>query len=804
MSKHLVIVESPAKCKKIEGYLGKELYKCIASFGHIRQLMTEKGLNCIETDNNYNPLFKIASGKHSQVRKLREEIGHANEIYLATDDDREGEAIAWHICQVFKLPVSTTKRIIFHEITKTALQRAVANPTVIDMNKVNSQKARQVLDLLVGFTISPILWKHISSYTQSSLSAGRCQTPALRLVYDNQKKIDETPGKECYDVTGYFFGKKKIAYKLTKTLENKEKTEEFLNDSFGHKHLLTNEPEYKTIQKSPTPFTTSALQQKANNILHYSPKDTMRICQNLYEAGYITYMRTDSTVYSKEFLESADKLIREKYGDEYIKSDLMSLSQRQGDTDDSKKSNKSTKKSKSKTKKDNKDDNNAQEAHEAIRPTNLSTLEVQFDTSGSKNSKLTKKEYRMYNLIWCHTVESCMKHATHQKFNSIICSPLSKTSYKRIFDSIVFPGWLIVQGYDEKEEHYDYILTHKRDGSKKPVKYSSIYAAYILKDLKTHYTEAKLVSLLEKKGIGRPSTFSSIISKIQERGYVQKENIEGKMLECIHLELKDETITETKEKKKFGGEKNKLVIQPIGKIVIEFLMKHFEKVFDYNYTKTMENELDTIAKGKKIWYALCDECNKTLTEVKAHLKTEEAKMEYKIDEVYTYKIARYGPIIIKHNEDKKKKEIFKVKDGITLEMIQNGEYNKIEEIIVEKKNNNLGQLNGEDVVLKKGKFGEYLSIGSQNISLKGIPEDIDIEKLTIEDVKRIVEEKKKSSGVVREINDVFSLRKSKHGLYVFYKTKSMTKPKFINLKKFEDDPETCPIEMLTQWCQSQV
>lgn len=807
MSKSLVIVESPAKCKKIEEYLGKELFKCVASFGHIRQLMTEKGLKCIDTEDNYNPLFKIASGKHSQVRKLREEIGSCKDIYLATDDDREGEAIAWHICQVFKLPVKTTKRIIFHEITKTALKKAVERPTIIDMNKVNAQKARQVLDLLVGFTISPILWRHISSFNKSSLSAGRCQTPALRLVYDNQMEINASPGKECYDVTGYFFGKKNIPYKLTKTLENKESTQQFLKDSINHKHFMKNESEYETTQKSPTPFTTSALQQKANNVLHYSPKDTMRICQNLYEAGYITYMRTDSKVFSEEFLKTVEPFIHEKYGENYIKTDLMSLSQRS----ETSTKRKSTKKKDTKTSK-KKDDTNAQEAHEAIRPTKITTIAI------SPNSgKISNKEVRMYNLIWCHTLECCMKDAIHKKYNSLIISPLKDIFYKKTMDSIIFPGWLIVQGYEEKEQHYDYLLNHKRNNSSKSLKYNLIQASHVLKELKTHYTEAKLVSLLEKKGIGRPSTFSSIISKIQERGYVSKDNIEGKEIDCIHMELKEDSIKEISERKKFGGEKNKLVIQPIGKIVVEFLMEHYSTVFDYSYTKQMETELDHIASGNKVWYTLCDECNTTLTSIHGTLKDVESKQEYKINETYTYKIGRYGPIILESNPSTdqivdvkktsktKKSIIHKVREDITLEMIQHmNETNTfcLKDVVVEKKNNKLGMIDGKEAILKKGKFGLYISLGDENISLKGCSKD---EKdLTIDDVKELIEEKKKNSGIVRNINEYFSLRRSKHGLYVFYKTKSMRKPTFINLKKFSEDPETCPIEMLLEWVQQQV
>jgi DNA topoisomerase I len=326
MNKILVIVESPAKCKKIENYLGSE-YKCVASFGHIRELMTDKGLKCIEIENNYNPLFRVIQRQQKNISQLKKQIAMSKEVILATDDDREGEAIAWHLCQVFKLPVGRTKRIIFHEITKPALSKAIRAPTTIDMKKVESQKARQVLDLLVGFTISPVLMKCISVGSSNSgnsnngsssgrqvLSAGRCQTPALRLVYDNHLEIEKNPGKELYVITGNFT-KMNLVYKYGKTIERKEDVEIFLERSVSHVHRLENSVPTEVSKTPGNPLTTSAIQQKASNDLHYSPKDTMRICQNLYEAGYITYMRTDSIYFSKEFLEKIKTFITTNYGE---------------------------------------------------------------------------------------------------------------------------------------------------------------------------------------------------------------------------------------------------------------------------------------------------------------------------------------------------------------------------------------------------------------------------------------------------------------------------------------------------------
>lgn len=329
MSYSLLIVESPAKCQKIESYLGSN-YKCIASFGHIQEL---SGIKHIDIENNFNPQFQIISTKSQQIKKIQALIHKAKEVILASDDDREGESIAWHICQVFKLPL-TTKRIIFHEITKDAITRAVQNPTTINMDIVHAQQARQILDVIVGYKISPLLWEHISRNSKSGLSAGRCQTPALRLVYDNQKEIDNSPGKKVYNTTGYFT-QMNLGFNLEYTFEiiafnsTTNTMEDFLEKSIEYNHIYSCSSPKQTIKNPPTPFTTSSLQQKASSELNISPKETMAICQKLYEAGYITYMRTDSTTYCMEFIQKASDYITTKYGDKYLHEDVNRLSERQ-------------------------------------------------------------------------------------------------------------------------------------------------------------------------------------------------------------------------------------------------------------------------------------------------------------------------------------------------------------------------------------------------------------------------------------------------------------------------------------------
>jgi len=743
----LVIVESPAKCKKIESYLGSG-YKCIASFGHIRQIAN--GLKSIDTNNNYDVVFKTIGSKGKYIKSLREWIKKSKEVILATDDDREGEAIAWHICKTFNLSVLSTKRIIFHEITKPAIKTAINNPTVINMNTVNAQLARQVLDLLVGYTISPILWKHISRNTKGSLSAGRCQTPALRLVYEQQKLINSSPGKKVYETTGIFTNKN-LSFVLNYNYNSENEMEKFLEESvnFEHKYSVTKP---KVVKKNPPiPFTTSTLQQKASNEYNFSPKQTMRLAQTLYENGLITYMRTDSMKYSKEFVKTAKKYIKSQYGNDYITKNLGKLI-----------NNGENKKKK---------ENNAQEAHEAIRPTKIDVNTI------TVAGKITAREVKLYNLIWKNTVESCMTAATYNSITAKITSP-EKHSYKYSSEEVIFPGWKIVAGYDKENKEYKYLLSLKEG---KLLEYKEIYSKVTLKDLKKNYTEARLVQMLEKKGIGRPSTFSNLISKIQERGYVNKENVEGKKIKCTDFKLVEADLEEIDTERVFGNEKNKLVIKPIGIIVYEFLEKHFDDLFNYDYTKHMEDELDKISNGNKIWHTLCNDCHKQINKSSKNIK-DSHRETYRIDENHIYMIGKYGPVIKYENGEETS---FKsVKKNIDMEKLKNGEYT-LKEIVdlnkVGSNNINLGEYEGEDVILKKGKYGMYITYKGKNSSISHIKKKM--ERVDLKDVLDVLKGKKTSNpNILKVITDEISIRKGKYGPYVFYKTKKMSRPKFIPMK----------------------
>ena len=779
MVKILVIVESPAKCKKIESYLGPG-YKCIASFGHIQEL---NGLKCVDFANHFKPNFSPIPTKKQQITKIRNAIRDCDEVLLATDDDREGEAIAWHICEVFKQPILTTKRIIFHEVTKTALQNAVTNPTIVNMNQVHAQQARQILDLIVGYKLSPVLWENISRNSKSGLSAGRCQTPALRIVYDNQCDINKSPGTKVYNTVGYFTNKT-LPFNLDFHYNNEKEIEEFLKESVNYTHKYSCSEPRKTTKNPPTPFTTSGLQQMASNELKFSPKDTMRICQTLYEGGFITYMRTDSKTYSKEFTDKAGVYIDKKWGKKYVHPNIDRLCERKEETKEKK-----TKGKKKEKKTKGKKDNNAQEAHESIRPTNIETIKLP--------ENIGNREKRMYKLIWRNTVESCMSPANYSSITAKMSSP-NNHFYKYSTELAIFPGWKIVNGYEKENPIYQYLLSLKQDSI---FDYKKITAKISMKDLKSHYTEAKLVQLLEQKGIGRPSTFSSLIDKIQERNYVKKENVQGKKVKCIDFELIGEELSEESTEREFGNEKNKLVLQPLGMIVIEFLIKHFDALFQYDYTKNMEDTLDIIAKGNSIWYELCSKCLNEIDTLAKHLKPK-SREQYTIDEHHTYMIGKYGPVI-KCTIDKKTS--FKhVKKDIDIQLLKEGKY-KLEDIVVEnaQSKNVLGTYNDEDMILKKGKFGLYVTWGTNTKSLNGIGKRE--EDIKLEDVIEYLE-KTPNQNIIRVIDANTNIRKGKNGKndYVFYKTKKMKKPKFISLKTFKEDYVNCDKDILEEWLTSKI
>ena len=784
----LVIVESPAKCKKIEEYLGPG-YKCIATYGHLRELPSLKN---IDINNNFAPTYTIIDNaiKKKQIEVLRREIKTADEVILGLDGDREGEKISYCVAQIFKLDINKTKRITFNEITETALQNAIKNPRTINMDIVNAQQARQILDILVGFKVSPMLWKFITmpKGKDSALSAGRCQTPALRLIYDNEKEIKEAEERKVYNTTGYFTNSN-IAFDLTKQYESEDEMADFLDGTADFSHIYTCSQPVKVIKKAPEPFTTSRIQQVASNELHYSPKETMRICQLLYEGGYITYMRTDSKTYSGDFLLSVKDYINRTYaqGEKYISENIDSLVTGAVKETSSKNKTKKSEKPPQQVK-----DSLRQEAHEAIRPTNISLCELP--------EKMDSKEKRMYKLIWENTLESCMSSASFHSVTASI-SAFQNNKFTYTSELIDFPGWKIVaKKYSTENKEYQYLQTIKQNS---PIPYKKVCSKVTIKGSKQHYTEARLVQLLEEKGIGRPSTFSSLVDKIQERGYVKKEDVKGKEIICKDFELENDEIFEVETKREFGNEKGKLVIQPLGTIVMEFLEKHFNDLFNYNYTSLMEDALDKIAKNELIWFELCDNCNKHIDNLVDGLK-DETKIEIKLDENNTYIVGKYGPVIKCVEEVDGKEEItFKpIKKDVDAKTLKKGNIS-VEELVDTSKSSKtqyiLGQHNGKDVILRKGKFGLYISWGENSKTLKEIG-NRPIENVTFDEVKKYLEE---GSNLIREINTSTSIRKGPKGDYIFYKSQKMKKPQFYDIKSFSaetsEDYKICDITILKSW-----
>ena len=785
----LLIVESPAKCKKIEEYLGPG-YKCIASYGHLR---TISSLKDIDVTNNFTPTYSIIDEaiKKKQIEKIRKEIKSATEIILATDNDREGEAIAWHLCQIFHLDITRTKRIIFNEITQTAIQHAIKNPTLININLVNAQQARQILDILVGFRITPILWDHITKRKKQPLSAGRCQTPALKLIYDNEQEIKFSEERKIYNTTGYFTNYN-ITFNLNKQFESEYEMCEFLSGTTSFSHIYTCSKPIKVFKNPPEPFTTSRIQQVASNELHISPKDTMKICQLLYEAGYITYMRTDSKTYSNDFIQSAKKYIMQNYQDKpeekYIGENLYQTII----NDESDKIQFS------------------QEAHEAIRPTNISLYEL----PETKNSR----ERKMYKLIWTTTLESLMSPASFFSITASITA-FQGATFKFVSEIIDFPGWKIVaKKYSTENKEYQYLQTIKQSAV---ISYKKICAKVAIQGSKQHFTEARIVNLLEDKGIGRPSTYSSLVDKIQEREYVKKSDIKGREIYCKDYELQDSKMLEVEVKREFGNEKSKLVIQPLGVIVIEFLEKYFSDIFNYDYTSNMEKSLDKVAKGEIVWYNLCKTYNDQLSSPinRLYESNVERKIEFKLDDNNSYIIGKYGPVIKcieeKNGKEKVKFKAIKKDIDIDIQALENGEY-KLENILKENNINEKG-LNGEDksglkkneiilgkyddadVILKKGKFGIYISWGGNSKTLKELG-NRPIENITFDEVKKYLEE---GTSLVREINPHASIKKGPRGDYLFYKNAKMKKPKFYDIKLFinetKEDYKICDINILKSW-----
>ena len=811
----LLIVESPSKCAKIESYLG-DRYKCISSKGHIREI---DGLSSINTKDRFQIEYTPIKEKLDHIETMRKTVAKYSptNIYLATDDDREGEAIAWHICQVCGLDVLSTKRIVFHEITQPALLAAVSNPTTINLSLVAAQQARQVLDVIVGFKISPLLWRNIGSNRKNALSAGRCQTPALRLVYDNHlqyKEAIQSDNTQIHKVVGLFTNSA-IPFHLSCNFTSQSYLLEFFEKTKTHEHRLTIGKPKPSTRSPPKPFNTSRLLQIASNQFHLSPKRTMELCQTLYQSGLITYMRTECQKYSEIFLQKASTYIAEQYGEDYV-GNLSAIALL-----------------------------DTTMPHEGIRVTNLA-----LNTMTSNDAQLSK----MYGLIWRNTVESCMREAKYNMTEYAITSPLPETQYEYTMETPVFLGWRRVEIKTATSESSHTFYLEQIAKSHTPVTWSRIESKVAINTkLPYHYTEASLIQKLEDLGIGRPSTFSSIVETIQERGYVKKANIEGIKQKCAEFKLRclgqcrevttqkteDYPLEKTEYEKSFGDERDKLVIQPTGILVLDFLLKHFDDCFSYNYTKTMEDELDLLSsqpseQAMECWHQICKRCLNDITERSTPL-AKQTKQTFALSDTADYVLVfnSYGASLKGIGEDGKT-EYMKVRADMDLdiEKASRGEYT-MPELVWREDNGCLGKYNDTPIYIKKGKFGLYAEWGgtgtSKNtISLK--PLNLSAEEIRLKDVVAIIEKKSNTltqeeaaamflpqcvfgeeeeeehnivdntleptkqtpsdKTLLRTLRSDLSIRKGKYGPYIFHKTEKMSTPKFYPLKPFKDDWKT--------------
>ena len=785
-NKILLIVESPAKCSTIVGHLGADKYVCAATFGHMRELGS---LADIDTTFAAVPQFHVVESKKTQIDKIRALVAECKETYIMTDHDREGAGIAYHACCLFGLPVATTKRIIFNEITQPALERAIQSPQLLNMDAVHAQIARQTLDMLVGFRITPTLWNNVQTRAHaqpptptpktkgSALSAGRCQTPALRLIYDNQCAIDAAQGRAVFETVGYFT-QLHLKYELTKGHDSAEACAAFLHASAAFAHII-HAPEVRGFVKPPPlPFTTSSLQQQASNELHFSPADTMLACQHLYEGGYITYPRTDSRAYSAPFLEHARAYIAERWGDKYFAPEPAAPEPAAPEHAPEKKKRIVVVKKKKSTAPVRVVDEEAaleavkpQEAHEAVHVTSLHCIEVP-DT-------LTTKEQRLYRMIWRHSAETCMAPCTGKTLVSCVTAPEGR-EYRHSVERTEFAGWRIVADApsDDSVARWSLLQAIVPDSV---IKYNKLLSRMHLRDLKSHYSEASLIGMLEECGIGRPSTFASLVHKIQERGYVAKQDVPGRRAKCVNYELDGGILSQSVEEHEFGAEKNRLVIQPLGRTVIEFLCAHFSELFDYDYTKRMEQQLDQVASGDKPWSDVCAECLACVDRLlialppSAATDTKSAATDATTD-------ATNAPA----------KNLCKL----------------------------LGKHDGDDLFLRTGRYGPYLTWGGQKQSLPsqfklgGVHnENVDEIRITYDEAVRCILDTTGTSlsadtssaisalgtSILREINAHTSVRSGKYGAYIYYKNPKMKTPAFVSLREFKGDWKTCDAQVLEMW-----
>lgn len=738
MAKNLVIVESPAKAKTIEKYLGKD-FVVASSFGHIADLPS-KELG-IDVTGTFKPKYQVSSDKKAVVKKLKDLAKKAEVVWLASDEDREGEAIAWHLSETLKLDKDRTKRIVFHEITKSAIEKAVKHPRDIDYNLVDAQQARRVLDRIVGYELSPVLWRKI----KTGLSAGRVQSVSVRLIVEREREILKFNPESFFRIEAEFVtpSNKKFKAKLNKTFDTLESAKHFLeqntNAEFSVKVL-----DKKPAKKSPAPpFTTSTLQQEAARKLYFSVSKTMNMAQRLYEAGLITYMRTDSVNLSVEARKTAEKEIANAFGEAYSTPRNF--------------------KGKSK---------GAQEAHEAIRPTDFSRHSVNVD----------RDQARLYDLIWKRAIASQMSDANLERTNVKIAANTHAELFTANGEVVKFDGFLKVylEGNDEEVTEQQGMLPALNLSD--PIAYNSVSAIQRFTRPPYRFTEASLVKKLEELGIGRPSTYAPTISTIFNRKYVEKGTVEGEARAYNILQLKSNKISETVASEKVGSEKGKLVPTDIGMIVTDFLVNHFEDILDYNFTAKVEESFDAIANGKENWTQMLKlfykDFHPQIEDVSLNASRESGERvlgtDPKTGRQLSVRLGKFGPIVQIGTVDDEEKPLFaSLPPNLALASV---EFEQALDLFQLPKD--LGVFQGEDILVNNGRFGPYVKFGNKFIS---IPKGIDPLNVDFEKAIEIIKEKEKADAPIFTY-DGLPVQKGKGRFGPFIKWNGM----FINVNKKYD------------------
>ena len=744
MQKNLVIVESPAKAKTIEKFLGKD-YKVMSSYGHICDL--KKKEFSINT-TTFEPEYEIPAEKEKLVNSLKSEVKKADTVWLASDEDREGEAISWHLYTVLGLKPENTKRIVFHEITKNAILNAIKNPREIDQNLVYAQQARRVLDRIVGFKLSPVLWRKV----KPALSAGRVQSVTVRLIVEREREINKFTTESGYRITAQFIlpsgegDKKLLNTELSKRFKTRGEAEAFL-ESCKDAQFVIDDVSTKPLKKSPAaPFTTSTLQQEAARKLGFTVSQTMMVAQRLYESGYITYMRTDSVNLSSLCIGSCKGVVTEMYGEQYLKSRNYSTNSK-----------------------------GAQEAHEAIRPTYMTNTTIEG----------TIPEKRLYELIWKRTIASQMADAQVEKTTVNIAISGHSESFIATGEVTVFDGFLQVyrEGSDDEVVGDTSAIPAVHKGDKLTAK--EIVATERFTQHPPRYTEASLVRKLEELGIGRPSTYAPTISTIQQRGYVEKGNKSGTQRTYGIITLKNGKITAKEGKETVGAEKAKLMPTDIGIVVNDFLLDFFPEIMDYNFTANVEKEFDEIADGKRHWAGHISDFYKdfepkidNIIQTKNEHKVGERVLgnDPKSGKPVSVKIGRFGPIVqIGSASDEEKPRFAQMKPGQTLETITLEEALELFSLP-----RTLGEYEGNTVTIGAGRFGPYIKHGSAYVTL---PKTYDPMTVTFEEATALIEEKQKAEAhrVIQKFDEEPELQvlNGRYGPYIAYKGSNYKLPKTV-------------------------